>query len=57
LAVRQNPHSFSLTTPKKDRICHPAICNQYPASPRRKIASARGHGKWESHGADTQILL
>ena len=30
LAVRQNPHSFSLTTPEKDRVCHPAICNQYP---------------------------
>ena len=29
LAVRQNPHSFSLTTPEKDRVCHPAICNQY----------------------------
>jgi len=26
-------------------VCHPAICNRYPASPRRKIASATGHGK------------
>ena len=55
LAVRQNPHSFSLTTPEKDRVCHPAICNRYPASPRRKIAWATGHGKLGSHGADTQI--
>jgi hypothetical protein len=45
LAVRQNPHSFSLTTLEKDRVCHPAICNRYPISPRRKIASATGYGK------------
>jgi hypothetical protein len=45
LAVRQNPHSPSLTTPEKNRVCHPAICNQYPVSPRRKIALATGHGK------------
>jgi hypothetical protein len=45
LAIRQNPHSFSLTTPEKDRVCHPAVCNRYPASPRRKIALATGHGK------------
>jgi hypothetical protein len=55
LAVRQNSHSCSLTTPVKDRGCHPVICNRYPASPRRKIASAAGHGKRGSHGADTQI--
>ena len=44
LATRQNPHSFSLLPPEKDRVCHPAICNQSPASPRKKIASATGHG-------------
>ena len=27
LTVYQNPHSFSLTTPEKHRVCHPAICN------------------------------
>jgi len=50
LAICQNPHYFSLTTPEKDRVCHPAICNRYPASPWRKIALATGHGKWGSHG-------
>jgi hypothetical protein len=57
LAVRQNPHSFSLTTPEKDQVCHPAICNRYPASPWRKIASATGHGKCGSHGADTDTQI
>jgi len=37
LAIRQNPHSFSLLPPEKDHVCHPA--NRYPASPRKKIAS------------------
>ena len=44
MAIRQTPQSFSLTTPKKNRVCHPAICNRYPASPRKNIALATGHG-------------
>jgi hypothetical protein len=47
LAVRQNqnPLSFSLTNPEKMEFAITAICNRYPVSPRRKIASATGHGK------------
>jgi hypothetical protein len=47
LAVRQNqnPLSFSLTNPGKIEFAITAIFNRYPVSPRRKIASATGHGK------------
>jgi hypothetical protein len=34
----RNPHSLPLLPPEKDRVCHPT--NRYPASPRKKIASA-----------------
>jgi len=44
LTIRQNPHSFSLLPPEKDRVCHRAVCNRYPASPRKTTASATGHG-------------
>jgi hypothetical protein len=42
LAVRQNPHSFSLTTPEKDQVCHPAICNQYPRLHRQEAMENEG---------------
>jgi hypothetical protein len=45
---------FSLLPPEKDRVCHPAVCNRYPASPRKKIASATGHG---NEGARQKFTL
>ena len=33
---------FSLTTPEKDRVCHPAICNQYPRLHRQEAMENEG---------------
>ena len=42
LAVHQHPHSFSLTALEKDRVCHSAICNQYPRLHRQEAMENEG---------------